>query len=80
MSQVRMVGPRPFGYVQPVDATRYADAGLHGWKARVGEGVAERVSSRTRLSPEHVKLALGAAFFLLSLRYVVKTVVEIARR
>jgi hypothetical protein len=63
-----------------MDATKYADAGLHGWKARVGEGVADRVSSRTRLSADHVKLALGAAFFLLSLQYVVKTVVEIARR
>ena len=68
------------GYLRPVDTTKYADAGLHGWKAKVGEGVAERVSSRTRLSRDHVKLALGAAFFLLSLRYVVKTVVAVARR
>ena len=46
----------------------------------MGEGVADRVSSRTRLSAEQVKLVLGAAFFLLSLQYVVKTIVAIARR
>lgn len=63
-----------------MDATRYADAGLHGWKARVGETLADRVSSRTRLTREQVKLAVGAVFFLLSLRYVVKTVAAIARR
>jgi hypothetical protein len=75
-----MVRHRPSGYVRSVDTTKYADAGLHGWKAKVGEGVAERVSSRTRLSRDQVKLVLGTAFFLLSLKYVVKTVVEIARR
>lgn len=63
-----------------MDASRYADAGLHGWKARVGEGVAERVSSRTRLTRDQVKLFVGALFFLLSLRYVVKTVAAVARR
>ena len=75
-----MVRHGPSGYLRLMDATRYADAGLHGWKARVGEGVADRVSSRTRLSADQVKLVLGTAFFLLSLQYVVKTVVEIARR
>jgi hypothetical protein len=75
-----MIRCRPSGYVRPMDATKYADAGLHGWKARVGEGVADRVSNRTRLSRDQVKLVLGAAFFLLSLQYVVKTVVELARR
>lgn len=63
-----------------MDATKYSDAGLHGWKARVGESVADRVSSRTRLSRDQVKLVLGTAFFLLSLRYVVKTLMAIARR
>jgi hypothetical protein len=75
-----MVRHRPFGYLRSVDTIKYADAGLHGWKAKVGEGVADRVSSRTRLSADQVKLVLGAAFFLLSLQYVVKTLVEIARR
>lgn len=75
-----MVRHRPPGYLRPVDTAKYADAGLHGWKARVGEGVAERVSSHTRLSRDQVKLVLGTAFFLLSLRYVVKTMAAIARR
>lgn len=63
-----------------MDTTKYADAGLHGWKAKVGESVAERVSSHTRLSRDQVKLVLGTAFFLLSLRYVIRTVMEIVRR
>ncbi len=63
-----------------MDATRYADAGLHGWKATVGERVAGGVSSRTRLTRDQVKLVLGAVAFMLSLRYVVKTVAAVARR
>lgn len=63
-----------------MDATRYADAGLHGWKARLGERVAAEVSSRTRLTRRQVKLVLGTVAFLLALRYVLKTVAAVARR
>ena len=55
-------------------ATNIATAGLQGWRRKVGDAVAEPVAQRTPLASEHVRAALGALFFALSLTYVVKTV------
>ena len=63
-----------------MDVTKYADAGLHGWKAKVGERAAAGISKRTPLRRDQVKLAIGAIAFFLSLRYVVKTIAAAARR
>ena len=55
-------------------ATQLGSAGLQGWRAKVGDAVAGPVSQRTPLSADQVRAALGAAFFVLSVLYVVKTV------
>ena len=55
-------------------ARRAGQAGLQGWRAKVADAVADPVSSRTPLSRDQVRGALGAAFFGLSVMYVVKTV------
>ena len=55
-------------------ATRIGTAGLQGWRRKVGDAVAEPVSKRTPMAPEHVRAAVGALFFALAVTYVVKTV------
>ncbi len=55
-------------------ATRAGQAGLQGWRAKVADGVAGPVATRTGLREEQVRALVGAAFFLLAVMYVVKTV------
>ena len=55
-------------------ATQLGNAGLQGWRAKVGDAVADPVAQRTPLSADQVRAALGAVFFVLSVLYVVKTV------
>ncbi len=57
-----------------MNLTKYADAGLHGWKGKVDE----RVAGGDAADSGQVKLAAGALAFLLSLRYVAKTVAAVA--
>lgn len=59
--------------------TRIATAGLQGWRAKVGDAVAEPISKRTPLGPEQVRAAVGGLFFVLALTYVTKTLVVAAR-
>jgi hypothetical protein len=51
-------------------------AGLQGWRAKVADVVGPAVARRTGLTDDQVRGALGAAFFVLSVVYVVKTVRE----
>jgi len=60
---------------KPVDIGK---AGLEGWRVKVADTVADPVSSRTSLTDDHVRAALGALFFVLSVKYVVSTVKRIA--
>jgi hypothetical protein len=48
-----------------MDVTRLGQAGLHGWRERAADRVA--------------RAALGALFFALSLRYVVRSLRAVAR-
>jgi hypothetical protein len=52
-------------------------AGLQGWRAKVADVVGPPVARRTGLRDDQVRAALGAAFFVLSVVYVVKTVREL---
>ncbi|MBA3329077.1 MAG: hypothetical protein H0T43_12330 [Solirubrobacterales bacterium] len=61
-------------------ATQLGTAGLQGWRAKVGDGLAEPVASRTPLQTEQVRAAIGALFFVLSVMYVVKTIAVAARQ
>jgi hypothetical protein len=53
--------------------TDLAQAGLQGWRQKVADAVAGPVASRTPAREEHVRALLGAAFFALSVLYIVKT-------
>jgi hypothetical protein len=50
-----------------------AQAGLVGWRKVIADNVAPRAASRTPVSEERLRAAIGAAFFLLSAYYVAST-------
>jgi hypothetical protein len=54
-------------------------AGLQGWRAKVGDAVAEPLAQRTPLGSEQIRAAVGGLFFVLALIYVVRTVSVAAR-
>lgn len=55
--------------------TQIGTAGLQGWRVKAADAVAEPLARRTPLETDHVRAALGALFFVLSVSYVVKTVI-----
>ncbi len=57
-----------------VTATALGRAGLQGWRRKLADVVAPRVSSHTPAREEHVQALVGAAFFLLAVMYIIKTV------
>jgi hypothetical protein len=59
--------------------TQIGTAGLQGWRAKVGDAVAEPLAQRTPLARDQIRAGLGALFFALSVMYVVKTVSTAAR-
>ena len=63
-----------------MDTTRLGEAGLKGWRAKVGDVVAPRVAAHAPLSTEQARALIGVAFFALASFYVASTVTRIARR
>ena len=61
------------------DATRLGQAGLQGWREKLGDTVAEPVSDRTPLSEDQVRALVGGVFFVLAVLYVVKTLTALVR-
>jgi hypothetical protein len=62
------------------DLTQLGQAGLQGWRKRVGDLVASPVAQRAPVSEDQVRALLGAVFFALSVSYVVKTARQVATR
>ena len=63
-----------------MDVKTLGEQGLHGWKGRVAETVADRADrARIPVTAAQVRAALGLAFFMTSLLYVLKTVRAVAR-
>lgn len=60
-------------------ATRLGQAGLQGWRGKVADGIAEPVARHVPLESEQVRALLGAAFFVLSVVYVFKTLTAATR-
>jgi hypothetical protein len=54
-------------------------AGLAGWRGVVADKLAGPVASKAPASEDQVRAAVGAAFFLLSLYYVISTIAKMAR-
>ena len=61
-------------------ATRIGQAGLQGWREKVADGVAQPLSKRTPADEDQVRAAIGAIFFVLSVVYVVKTLLALRDR
>jgi hypothetical protein len=57
-----------------MDAVRAGQAGLQGWRAKVGDAVAGPVAQRSPLTDEQVRAAVGGLFFVLSVVYVAQTI------
>jgi hypothetical protein len=63
-----------------MDAISFGKAGLQGWRAKLADAVAEPVAKRSALGDDQVRAAIGAAFFVLSVVYVVGTVKRLISR
>ena len=60
--------------------TELGHTGLQGWRRKVADGISQPVANRAPLEEEQVRAIIGAAFFLLSAIYVVKTISAATRR
>ena len=56
------------------DVTQLGQAGLKGWRAKVGDRIAPALAGRTGLTEAQVRGLIGATFFGLSVMYVAKTI------
>ena len=57
-----------------MDRARVGQAGLIGWRAKVGERAARTLAARTRLSADEARGLLGAIFFAITARSFVRMV------
>lgn len=57
-----------------MDLTAVGKTGLVGWREKAGDRIAEPLASRTPLSDDQIRAVVGAAFFGLSLYYVIGTI------
>jgi hypothetical protein len=58
------------GTPRPMDANKLGQAGLVGWRRKVGERIAEPVSRHTRLTFDQAMAAVGAAYLFLTVRHL----------
>lgn len=70
------LGGRRTGYPQDMDAIKVGQHGLTGWRVKVADGAAKPFESRTKVEPDQVRAAVGALFFVLSVYYVISTMVK----
>jgi hypothetical protein len=61
------------------DTKTYGQAGLVGWRKAIADRAAPPAAKRAPVSEEQVRAAIGGAFFLLSVYYVVSTVVRMVK-
>ena len=61
------------------DTKAFGQAGLVGWRKAIADRAAPTAAKRAPVSEEQVRAAIGAVFFLLSLYYVVSTIVRIVK-
>ena len=62
------------------DAKQFGHAGLVGWRKAIADRVAPAAAGRAPASEEQVRALIGAAFFALSLYYVVSTVARMLKQ
>lgn len=62
------------------NATQLGQTGLQGWREKVADGISQPVAKRAPLDEDQVRAVVGAAFFVLAVMYVVKTISEAIRQ
>jgi hypothetical protein len=60
--------------------TELGQAGLQGWREKVANGISQPVADRAPLKEDQVRALVGAAFFVLAVIYVVKTISAATRQ
>jgi hypothetical protein len=60
--------------------TELGQAGLQGWREKVANRISQPVADRAPLKEDQIRALLGAAFFVLSVIYVFKTISAAARQ
>ena len=61
-------------------ATQIGQTGLQGWREKVANGISQPVANRAPLDEDQVRAVVGAAFFVLAVIYVVKTISAATRQ
>ena len=61
-------------------ASELGHTALQGWREKVADGISPPVAKRAPLEEEQVRAIIGAAFFVLSVVYVAKTISAAMRR
>jgi hypothetical protein len=61
------------------NATQLGQTGLQGWREKVADGISQPVAKRAPLEEDQVRAVIGAAFFVLALIYVVRTIMDATR-
>ena len=56
-----------------MDPVELGNIAATGWRAKVADAVAEPLSNVAPVKPDQARAIVGAAFFLLSVFYVVQT-------
>jgi hypothetical protein len=61
-------------------ATELGQTGLQGWREKVADGISRPVAKRAPVEEDQVRAVIGAAFFVLAVIYVVKTISAATRQ
>jgi hypothetical protein len=61
-------------------ATQLGQTGLQGWREKVADGISQPVANRAPLDEDQVRAVVGAAFFVLAVIYIVKTISAATRQ
>jgi hypothetical protein len=59
--------------------TELGQTALQGWREKVADGISQPVANRAPLEEDQVRAVIGAAFFVLSVIYVAKTIFAATR-
>jgi hypothetical protein len=60
--------------------TDLGQAGLQGWREKVADGISQPVANRAPVKEDQVRAAVGAAFFVFAVMYVIKTISAATRQ
>jgi hypothetical protein len=60
--------------------TDLGQAGLQGWREKVADGISQPVANRAPVKEDQVRAFVGAAFFVLAVMYVIKTISAATRQ